>query len=98
MPRLDAEASESTTSASYHRLRYASHFVVLTAPIFDLFHGIVHMLAETFEPDGSIEALDIGVVRRLAQPGEVQRDPVGVGPEVKLLRGKLAALIDADGV
>jgi len=87
---------------SCHRLHYGAHFVVLATPIFDLLHGVVHIhepvLSEAFEPGRGVEALDIGVVGWLSWPGEVKRDAVRVGPEIKFFRGELAALIDADRV
>lgn len=61
-----------------------SHFIVLDAPFFNLFTSVVQieepMPAEAFEPYSGIEAFHIGVVRRLAWPGEVERHAVGIGP------------------
>lgn len=61
-----------------------SHFVVLAAPIFDLFSRVVHIhepvLTKAFEPNAGVEALRVSVVRWLAWPAEVQRDAVRVGP------------------
>lgn len=77
-----------------------SHCVVLPAPIFDLLPciGEVHepVLATAFHPYDGVEALGIGVVRRLAGTAEVQDDSIAVGPEIEFLRGKLRALIHPD--
>jgi hypothetical protein len=77
-----------------------SHLVVLDTPIFHLLACFVQIhepvLPKTFESDGCIEAFGVGIVGWLTWPTEIQRDAVGVGPEIELLRGKLAALVDAD--
>lgn len=43
-----------------------------------------------------IEGLDLGVIRRLARPGEVQFDPMLIGPLVHGLRNEFAAVVDFD--
>ena len=77
-----------------------SHFVVLSSPFFDLFARVVQIQkpipAQTFEPNGRVEAFEISIVGRLSGSAKIERDAVGVSPQIKFFRGELAALIDAD--
>jgi len=65
-----------------------SVFVVVSTPVFQLFSGVgkAHepMHVQAFRPELRIKCLDESVVRRFPRPREVQRDIVGIGPEVKV--------------
>ena len=54
------------------------------------------MGVEALGPEATVEGLDEGVVRWFAGSREVQCDAALIGPQVKIARHKLAALIDAD--
>lgn len=54
------------------------------------------MLPEAFHADDGVVALGVCIIRRFAGPAEVEHDTVAIGPEIELLRGELAALVDAD--
>ena len=77
-----------------------SHIVVVLAPKLDLCAGIVKvqepMLVQAFNANASIEAFDESVVCRFAGSAEVQNDTVRIGPQVKLPRGELAAIVHPD--
>jgi hypothetical protein len=47
-------------------------------------------------PEASVEGFDVCVVSRLAGTREVQRDAVGISPQVQIARDELGALIDPD--
>ncbi len=61
-----------------------SHFIVLTAPSFDLFLGVVQihepLLPEALQPHDGIEALGVGIVCWPSRLAEVDRDAIRVGP------------------
>lgn len=61
-------------------------FIVVPAPILHFFLGVRKaeepVRVEAFGPEAAVEGLDEGVVGRLAQPGEVQRDAALIGPQV----------------
>ena len=75
-------------------------FVVVSAPILHFFLRVRKAQEpvgiEAFLPEASVERFDEGIVCGFAGPGEVQRDAVSIGPNVKISRHELAALIDAD--
>lgn len=54
------------------------------------------MFVQTFLAEAAIERLDLGVIRRLAWSGEVQLDPVLIGPLVHDIRDEFAAVVDLD--
>ena len=54
------------------------------------------MGVQALGPELAVEALDEGVIRRLAGSREVQRDAAVIGPKVKVTGDELRALIDAD--
>ena len=56
------------------------------------------MGVQSVGPEAPVERLDVGIVGRLAGPGEVQRHTAGVGPQIKVLADELEALIDPDGL
>jgi len=75
-------------------------FIVVSAPSLHFLLGVRKgqepVSVEAFGPEAAVEGLDERVVGRFAGPREVQRDAALVGPQVKITRHKLAALIDAD--
>jgi hypothetical protein len=48
--------------------------------------------------EAAVERLDEGVVRRLAWPREVERDALGIGPQIEIAADELGALIDPNGL
>jgi hypothetical protein len=82
--------------ASHYRERCGAFFVVIPPPCFNLVPGIIQaeepVLIEAFLPEPAVKGLDIGVVRRLPGPGEVQRDMVPVSPEIDVLGDELWAI------
>jgi len=54
------------------------------------------MCIEALLPESAIEALDLGVVRRLAWPTEVQFHSTLIGPSIHDLGNELAAIVDLD--
>jgi hypothetical protein len=77
-----------------------SHIVVVLAPKLKLCSGVVKvqepMLVQAFKANASIEAIDESIVCRFAGSAEVQDDTVRIGPQVKLPRGELAAVVRPD--
>src|SRR6516162_9438252 len=75
-------------------------FVLVSAPILHFFLRVCKAQEpvgiEAFLPEASIERFDEGIVCGFAGPGEVQRDAALIGPDVKISRHELAALIDTD--
>lgn len=61
--------------------------VIVSAPILHLFGRIGKrqepMRFQAFCPEAPIERFDVGVVRRLSRPGEVECDALGIGPQVE---------------
>lgn len=76
------------------------NLVVVSAPSLQLFRRIRKreepVGVQALGPEAAIEGLDEGVVRRLAGPGEVQGDAMGIGPQVQVPADELGALIDPD--
>jgi len=74
--------------------------IVVPAPSIQLFRrvgkGKESVGVWTFRPQPAVERIAEGVVGRLARPGEVERDAIGVGPEIEVARHELAALVDPD--
>lgn len=74
--------------------------VVVVAPILHLFPGIRKaeepVRVETFRPEATVEYLDIGIVRRLSGPGEVQGNTALIRPQIQIARRELGALIDTN--
>ncbi len=54
------------------------------------------MCIEALLPESAIEALDLGVVRWLAWPTEVQFHSTLIGPSIHDLGNELAAIVDLD--
>lgn len=52
------------------------------------------MGVQALRPQTSVGGLDERIVRRFAEAGEVQRDVVGVGPEIQIARDELRALAE----
>jgi len=77
-----------------------SDFVVVSAPSVQLFAGV----CKAHEPVGvqalrselAVEGFEEAVVRRLSRPGGVQRDIVGLGPQIQVAGDELAASVDPD--
>lgn len=49
------------------------------------------MRVHALGPDAAVEGLGEGVVRRLPRPGEIERDALGVSPQVEIAGDELAA-------
>lgn len=64
--------------------------VVVVAPIFHLFPGIRKaeepVRVETFRPEAAVECFDVGIVRRLSGPGEVQGGTALIRLQIKIAR------------
>jgi hypothetical protein len=77
-----------------------SELVVVSTPNIQFFPGVgkAHksVRVQALRPELRIERLDKAVVVGLARPGEVQRDVVGIGPEIEIPGDELAAVVDAD--
>ena len=52
------------------------------------------MGVQALGPEPSVEGFDLGVVRGLARPGEVERDALGIGPQVEVSGDELGAVVD----
>ena len=67
--------------------------VVVSAPLLQLFAGICKrqepVCVQALRPEPPVERFDVGIVCRLAGPGEVQRDVVGIGPQVQVAADEL---------
>jgi hypothetical protein len=74
--------------------------VVVLVPRLDNGPGLGHrgepVLVEALVPQLAVEALDEGVLHRLARLDEVQPHPSLVGPGIQRLPGKLWAVVDDD--
>lgn len=70
--------------------------VIVSAPILHLFGRVGKrqepVRVQAFCPEAPVEGFDVGVVRRLSRPGEVERDAFGVGPQVEVSGDELAAM------
>lgn len=55
------------------------------------------MGVQTLRAEASVEGFDERVVSRLARPAEVERDAIGVSPQIEIAGDKFRSLIDADG-
>jgi hypothetical protein len=53
------------------------------------------MRIQTFRSEFAIERLDEGIVGGLARPGEVQRDPTLISPQVEIARDETLSPEDA---
>ena len=77
-----------------------SHLVVVPAPSLAFSDRVVEahepVLVQAFRPELAVEGLDERVVRWFAGPAEVERDAVGVRPQIQVAGDELAALVDAD--
>lgn len=51
------------------------------------------MSVQAFRPQLAVESLDEAVVRRFAGPGEVERDLLCIGPQIKVARDEFAAIV-----
>jgi hypothetical protein len=56
------------------------------------------MCVEALGAQSSVERLDERVVGRLARSAEVERDVVGVRPEIEVTRDKLRAIVGSNGL
>lgn len=54
------------------------------------------MRVQALAPEATVECLDERVVGGLSRPGEVQRHPLRIGPQVKVTADELRALVDTD--
>ncbi len=77
-----------------------SVLVVVPAPIVQLLPGVFKahepVGVQAFRPQFAIERFDERVVGRFCRPAEVQRDVMGIGPQVKIAGDKLRSLINSD--
>ena len=77
-----------------------SDLVVVSAPMLQLFAGVgkAHepMRVQAFCPKLAVEGFDEAVVSRLSGPGEVERDVVGIGPQIEISRDELTAVVHSD--
>src|SRR5690606_36246723 len=76
--------------------------VVLEAPTLDNRTGVgqVHkpMLVQAFVAQPAVEALDVGVLHRLARADERQAYALRVGPRIQDAALELAPVVDGDGL
>ena len=74
--------------------------IVVSEPSLHLFgrirKGQEPVLVQAFSPEPTVERLDEGVVGRLPWPREVERDALGIGPQVEIAADELGALVDPD--
>ena len=79
-----------------------SDLIVVSAPILQLFAGIgkAHepVGVQAFRPELAVKRLDEPIVGRLARPREVERDVVGIGPEIEVPGDELAAVVRCPAV
>ncbi len=54
------------------------------------------MCVQAFRAELAVEGLDEAIVCGLSWPREVQRDVVGIGPEIEIARDKFAAVVNSD--
>src|SRR5690606_2191233 len=77
-----------------------AHLVVVSAPILQLFGRIRKrqepVCVQAFYPEATVKGLDIGIVSWLSRTREVERDALGVGPQIEVARHEFRALIDSD--
>jgi hypothetical protein len=74
--------------------------IVVQTPIFHFSAGIFKrhepVGVQALCPELAVQALDESIIRRLAGPGEVERDPALIGPQVEIPGNELRALVDPD--
>src|SRR6056297_2365588 len=74
-----------------------SVLVVVSTPILQLFSGIrkAHepMCVQAFRAELAVEGLDEAIVCGLSWPQEVQRNVVGIGPEIEIARDEFAGVL-----
>ena len=74
--------------------------IVVSAPLLQFFastckaHEPVGI--QTLRPQLAVERLYEAIVRGLAWPREVQRDVVGIGPEIEVTRDEFAAVTPSE--
>ena len=77
-----------------------SDLVVVFEPIFYFSMCVVKahepVRVQAFTADFAVKGFDECVVGWLARTAEVQRNAVGVSPQIKVARDELAALVNAD--
>ena len=75
-----------------------SIFVVVAPPFLGAFTGIGQRQeprgVQAFRSQAAVERLDVGVVGRLSRSGEVDLDPVQVGPLVEHAPGELRPIVN----
>jgi hypothetical protein len=80
----------------------ADPVIVVRAPVFDeesgFGEGAKPMLVEAVIAEGSIEALDEGVLHRFARLDMMESDPGTLSPEVKGFAGELGTIVHGDGL
>jgi hypothetical protein len=77
-----------------------AHLIVVSAPILHLF-GRVRKRQEpvgiqALRPEAAVERFDVGIVVRFSRPAEVERDALGVGPQIEVAGDEFRVLIDPD--
>ena len=72
--------------------------IVVSAPILQLLSGIGKrhepMRVQTLRPELAIEGLNERVIRGFTRPGQVQRHPMGIGPQIEVAADELGALVN----
>ena len=74
--------------------------VVVSEPSLHLFGRVCKrqepVRVQALASEAAVECLDEGIVGRLAGPGEVQRHPLRIGPQIEVTGDELRALVDPD--
>ena len=77
-----------------------ANFIVVSTPLLHLGTGVVKVhepvRVQALGPELAVEGLDEGIVGGLAGPAEVQDDALLIGPQIKVPRDELGALIHPD--
>lgn len=77
-----------------------SDLIIVSTPCLHFLPGIFKahepVRVQTFRSELAVERFDERIVCRLARPGEVKHDALLIGPQIKVARDELGALIDPD--
>ena len=97
---VEGSAQPEVAGRNLAQAAMGPELVVIVPPLLEGEAGIVEIdepvLRKALPPQRGVEALDVGVVRRLPRPAEVQLNLVPVGPVVQGPGGEFGAIVHGD--